>query len=234
MKVAIMQPYIFPYAGYFQLIKAVDKFIFYDDVNFIKKGWINRNQILINNQAHLISIPLQKASQNILIKDTLISYDSPWRNKLTTKIEMNYKKAPHFKAAFPIVKNIIEAQEKTISDLAILGIKKIAYYLELDTKFELSSEMYQESKELKKENRLIQICKKNNADKYINPSGGEELYSKKDFYNKGMELQFIENSILPYQQFSFNSFISHLSIIDVLMFNSKEQITEMLQQYKLH
>ena len=107
-----MQPYFLPYIGYFQLINAVDKFIFYDDVNFIKKGWINRNQILINDKAHLITIPLNKGSQNIFIKDTWISYSENWVQKLLIKLDNNYRKAPYFNDVFPSIKNILEKKLK--------------------------------------------------------------------------------------------------------------------------
>jgi hypothetical protein len=232
MKVAIMQPYIFPYIGYFQLIQAVDKFIFYDDVNFIKKGWINRNQILINNQAHLITIPLNKASQNILIKDTLISYEENWAKKLLNNLEHNYKKAPYFNDAYSLIKQILEKNFNTISDFAINSIIEVSNYLEINTNFELSSEKYMDSIYLKKELRLIGICKKNNATDYINPIGGKEIYTKEDFKNKGLKLKFIEPQINEYKQFN-SGFISGLSIIDVLMFNSKEEVRKMLNNYEL-
>lgn len=232
MKIAIMQPYIFPYIGYFQLIQAVDKFIFYDDVNFIKKGWINRNQILINNQAHLITIPLNKASQNILIKDTLISYEENWAKKLLNNLEHNYKKAPYFNDAYSLIKQILEKNFNTISDFAINSIIEVSNYLEINTNFELSSEKYMDSIDLKKKFRLIEICKKNNATDYINPIGGKEIYTKEDFKIKGLKLKFIEPQINEYKQFN-SGFISGLSIIDVLMFNSKEEVRKMLNKYEL-
>ena len=232
MKVAIMQPYIFPYIGYFQLIVAVDKFIFFDDVNFIKKGWVNRNKILINNQAHLITVPLKKASQNILIKDTFISHNENWVKKLLINLENNYKKAPYFNDVYSLIKNILEKNFKTISDLAINSIIEVSNYLEINTNFEVSSQKYMDSIDLKKESRLIEICKKNNATDYINPIGGKEIYTKEYFKIKGLKLKFIEPQINEYKQFN-SGFISGLSIIDVLMFNSKEEVKNMLDKYKL-
>ena len=232
MKVAIMQPYIFPYIGYFQLIEAVDKFIFFDDVNFIKKGWINRNQILVNNQAHLFTIPLQKVSQNILIKDTKISYNENWIKKLLFNIEINYKKAPCYNDVYPLIKKILEKKAETISDLAIISIKEVSNYLGLKTKFELSSEKYSDSIDYKKEARLIEISRNIKATNYINPNGGKELYTKQDFMNHGLKLKFIEPQIKRYIQFN-SEFIKNLSIIDVLMFNSKKHMKIMLNDYKL-
>ena len=87
MKVAIMQPYFFPYIGYFQLINAVDKFIIYDDVNYINRGWINRNQVLINGKESYITVPLKDASQNKLIKDITISIETNWQEKMKELFE---------------------------------------------------------------------------------------------------------------------------------------------------
>lgn len=232
MKIAIMQPYIFPYIGYFQLVHAVDKFIFFDDVNFIKKGWINRNQILVNNQAYLFTIPLQKASQNILIKDTKISYNENWVGKLINTIEHNYKKAPYYKSTLHLIQEILKNNFNSISDLSRYSIKKVSNYLELHRDFDLSSEDYSETINLKKEERLIEICKRANCTKYINPIGGKEIYDKSNFELRGVELNFIENYIDCYKQFN-SEFIGGLSIIDVLMFNSKEEIKDMLENYQL-
>ena len=232
MKIAIMQPYIFPYIGYFQLITAIDKFVFFDDVNFIKRGWINRNQILVNNQAHLFTIPLQKASQNILIKDTKISYNENWVEKLVNTIENNYTKAPNFESAFPLIKGVLEKNFNSISCLAIHGVQEICDYLDIKKEFELSSRLYSDTISLKKEHRLIEICKRAKSNEYINPIGGKEIYEWKDFKLKDIKLSFIQNNIQCYKQFN-SEFIGGLSIIDVLMFNSKEEIKITLDKYKL-
>jgi len=232
MKIAIIQPYLFPYIGYFQLVNAVDKFVFFDDVNFIKKGWINRNQILINNQAHLFTIPLQKVSQNILIKETKISYNDDWIEKLLKNLKNNYKKAPHFETIFSLIEDILYKNFNSISNLAGHSIQEVSNYLEIKTDFKVSSENYSDTINLKKEQRLIEICKHANCTEYINPIGGKEIYEKKDFKLRGVKLNFIQNNIDCYKQFS-SEFIGGLSIIDVLMFNSKEEIKDMLENYKL-
>ncbi|MDQ3534602.1 MAG: WbqC family protein, partial [Bacteroidota bacterium] len=117
MRIAIMQPYLFPYIGYFQLINAVDKFVLLDDVNFINKGWINRNKLLINGKSCYFTVPLEKASQNKLIKDILIASDANWKGKLLKSIELAYKKAPHFGQIYTLVEKIIYSNYKTISEL---------------------------------------------------------------------------------------------------------------------
>ena len=229
MKISIMQPYYFPYIGYFQLIYCVDKFIFYDDVNYINKGWINRNRILINDKTSYITIQLSDASQNKLIKDI---YFIDNREKISKSIMMAYKKAPFFNKIWPIVESIHRYPAKTINELAIFSITQISNYLMLNTIFEQSSILYSESRGLEKAERLKKICKANNSSEYINPIGGMELYSKEDFKTSEIELKFLKTKEISYNQFSAE-FVPWLSIIDVLMFNSKEETHKMLNMYVL-
>jgi len=232
MKIAIMQPYIFPYIGYFQLINAVDKFVFYDDVNYIKKGWINRNRILVNSDANLFTVPVLKASQNKLINQIELCIDAKWFRQFYSTLEHNYKNAPYYLETTDLIKAIFSQSCTTISDLAITSIKTISNHLSINTVFETSSELYSSTKGLEKANRLIAICKLNNAATYINPAGGKELYHKPYFEQQGIELFFIDNKIIPYNQFK-HPFVGGLSLIDVLMFNSTEQLNGLINQYNL-
>ena len=232
MKLGIMQPYLFPYIGYFQLINAVDTFVFYDDVNFIKRGWINRNNILIDGKAHLFSIPLIKASQNKLINETFINYETNWKSTLLNTIKSNYSKAPYFNDVYKLIEETINKEHQKISELAADSIIACCNYLSIDKNFELSSEKYTSTKGLEKADRLIKISKLNQALEYINPSGGKELYSKEYFGGNDVKLSFIENEILEYSQ-STNHFVEGLSIIDVLMFNSKVQAKKLMNQFEL-
>ena len=232
MKVAIMQPYVFPYIGYFQLIHAVDIFVFYDDVNFIKRGWINRNRILVNGKESLFTIELSKASQNKLINEIKILENTKSIDQLLKTLEHNYKNAPYFESVFNLVKDVMNKPYKSISDLAISSIKSVSNYLEMDILFEISSEKYSETKEMDKSERLIAIVKKNGFNNYVNPSGGIELYDKLDFKKKGVNLQFIQNELATYIQFE-NEPVIGLSIIDILMFNSIENTKKLINKYKL-
>ncbi len=233
MKLAIMQPYFMPYIGYFQLIKMVDKFIFYDDVTFIKQGWINRNQILINNQAKMFSVPLTNASSNILIKDVLISESAyeKWKKSFLNSIFFSYKKAKNYNQVLNLIESILEEKPKTISDLAIKSIIKVAQYLDLDTEFQISSETYLNT-QLSGQDRVLDICKNENALTYVNPVGGMELYSKNTFKAKNIDLFFIKANKFVYKQFS-DEFIPFLSIIDVLMFNDIDEINQQLDDFCL-
>lgn len=232
MKVAVMQPYVFPYLGYFQLIQAVDTFVFYDDVNFIKRGWINRNRILVNGSDQLITIPLKKASQNKLINEIELGINDVWLQQFYKTIAYNYKKAPFFESTYKLIKTVFEKPQMHISELAIHSVMTVCEYLELDKKFVISSKKYSETQGQEKADRLINITKLCESTEYINPIGGKDLYSKTVFEAQGIKLSFIENELLPYTQFK-NKPISGLSIIDVLMFNSPEVINSMLNQYEL-
>ena len=233
MKVAVMQPYFMPYIGYFQMIKAVDKFVFYDDVNFIKQGWINRNRILLQHTDFLFTVPLQKATSFSLIKDTFINqkFYASWKEKFLQSIAQNYKKAPHFEVTYSLISAVLNKNFQSISELAIESVKMVSGYLNLNTEFYVASERYQ-NKELEREKRLISICKNENATDYINAVGGKELYSKEIFKENGVELQFIASKPIVYKQFK-DDFIPWLSIIDVLMFNSVAEVNELLNEYEL-
>lgn len=229
-----MQPYIFPYIGYFQLIKSVDKFVFYDDVNYIKQGWINRNKILVSEKDFLFTIPLNKANSFCQIKDTKINdkFFESWKIKFLQTITQSYKKAPYYSSVFDLISNIFNKPHHSISDISICSIKTISNYLRISTIFELSSEKYANTKGMEKADRLIAICNKNDCNHYINPIGGMDLYKKADFIKQGIQLDFIHTLPIEYKQFK-NEFVPWLSIIDVLMFNNVEKINIMLDKYEL-
>ncbi|MGL2966849.1 WbqC family protein [Flavobacterium sp. XGLA_31] len=233
MKLAVMQPYLFPYIGYFQLINAVDKFVVYDDVNFIKQGWINRNNILASGKPLLFSAPLKNQSSFQKINETELNerlYDS-WAKKFLKTIEQNYKKAPHFETVFPLLKEVLETEEKKIAQVAVNGLRMVVDYLGIDTEIVDSSVKYH-NQELHSQARILDICALENASQYINLSGGMALYSKEDFAAKGIALHFIQNEKITYRQFT-DDFVPNLSIIDILMFNNITEIQGFLNQYKL-
>lgn len=228
-----MQPYFAPYIGYFQLISAVDKFVFYDDVNFISRGWINRNRILGDGGDVLFSIPLAKASRNNLIKNTAINHHeySKFWNKFRQTLFLNYKRAPFFEEGYGIFCDLFEKKYETISQLAIACIYSVSAYLELGANLTIASEKYGNT-ELKGVDRLIDICKQEGCDIYINAIGGQELYKKKYFEEQGINLRFLKSGAIEYDQFG-KKFVPWLSIIDVLMFNSPQATKKMINNYKL-
>lgn len=231
MKIGIMQPYFFPYIGYWQLINAVDKYVIYDDVNYIKGGWINRNRILINDKPSFINLKMNGSSPNKLIKEIHVSNDNRWKNKLLKSIELSYRKAPFFEMSFPIIEEIINHDEVNLSLYLENLIKRIAEYLEINTEFVLSSNIEKDNS-LKGQDKVIEICKSLGAKEYYNAIGGVELYSAENFNSYGIELRFLRTEYIEYKQFK-NDFSPYLSIIDVMMFNSKEQIMNILDMYSL-
>ena len=230
-----MQPYVFPYIGYFQLISAVDVFVFYDDVNYIKGGWINRNNILVNKKPHMFTIPLTSPSSFTSISQTKIDLNKfeIFKFKFLKTIQQSYKKAPFYESVFPLLERFFLLNNSAlISDIAINSVITVSEYLGMNTDFEISSLRYSESKSLDKVNRLIDISKRKKADIYINPIGGRQLYAKEQFIENNIELQFIKSEEIVYQQFK-SDFVPWLSIIDVLMFNSIEDIQLQLNKYTL-
>lgn len=230
--IAVMQPYIFPYIGYFQLISAVDRFIFYDDVNYINRGWINRNRILINNEAKYLTLPCKSASQNKLINEVKHALNDKLKCKILKKIKLAYHKAPYFKPVFTLIQHIMDCKSDYISDFAIDSVKKVTAYLALNCSFSKSSDNYNNF-ELKAADRLIDICKHEGIKNYINPIGGEKLYDKNYFKKHNINLFFLEASQIEYKQFT-NDFVPSLSIIDAMMFNDPKKIkNDFLNRYKL-
>ncbi len=226
-----MQPYFFPYIGYWQLMNTVDKYVIYDDVNYIKQGWINRNRILMNGKDNMFTMSLKDASSFKLINEIETNQGN---EKLVKTIIQEYSKAPYYNDVFPLIQKILyEANElKKISTIAQLSVVKVFEYLGISKIFEVSSQVYSHTKHLGRAERLMAICKENGADTYINSYGGQELYSKSEFDEKGIALHFIKNNLPVYKQFK-NDFVPGLSIIDVLMFNSKNEIKEMLNHFEL-
>lgn len=230
MKIAVMQPYLFPYIGYFQLINAVDKFVIYDDVNFINKGWINRNKILVNDKENTFTIPLLKSSQNKLICDLKISNNN-WKPKFLKTITHSYKKAPYYREVYGIISEIVNSEETRLSRYIFKSLIEIKKYLDIKTEFVDSSSIYNNS-HLKHWERIIDICIKEDSNHYINPIGGIELYRREIFSSNGIEINFLKSNEPHYKQFN-NDFVNSLSIIDVLMFNSKSQVKNYLNEYVL-
>jgi hypothetical protein len=166
MKIGVMQPYLFPYIGYFQLINVVDKFIIYDDVNYINRGWINRNRILVNGKPIYITWPLKEASQNKLINEIERIVDEKWTIKTLKTIETAYKKAPCFENVYPLIKEIITYPEINLSKYIHHSLVKLCEYMGISTVLESTSSIYNNS-HLKAEERIIDICLQEKAEEYI-------------------------------------------------------------------
>lgn len=231
MKLAVMQPYFFPYIGYFQLIRSVDCFVILDDANYIKRGWINRNRILLDNEAHLVTVPLHRASQNQRICDIRVLEQGKWKKNLLCTLQSAYGKAPYFERIFPWVESLIQEKHELIRDLALHSIHAVCDYLGITTEIRPTSRIYGNAA-LKGCSRILDICERENASAYLNPPGGAALYSHEPFAQKNIALQFIRPHLIAYpQRYSQHPFVPGLSILDALMFNDKPSLAQLLGAY---
>ena len=228
MTIAIMQPYFFPYIGYWQLIHAVDVFVIFDDVNYMNKGYINRNNILVRGEKKLITLELIGASQNKKINEIKIGRN---RVKLLKTIEMAYSKAPHFDEVFPTIKEILTHKENNLAMFLYFSLMKISQTLQLNTKFIFSSDIKKDN-HLTAQDKIIDIVKNLNSTNYVNLIGGQKLYDKDVFSQKNIKLNFIHAEPQKYRQFN-DTFVPDLSIIDILMFNNIDEIRKFLNEYEL-
>jgi hypothetical protein len=232
MKIAIMQPYFMPYIGYFQLINAVDKFVIYDNIKYTKKGWINRNRILVNGKDQYISLPLKKDSDYLNIDERVLS-DS-WvneRRKLLNKLKASYAKSPFYSSIIILLEDILNHPEKNLFNFIFNSVEKVCYYLDIETPLVKSSSLDIDNS-LKSELKVIEICNCLKSSSYLNPIGGVDLYNKNEFLRNYIDLSFLKSDEIIYNQFK-NNFLPFLSIIDILMFNSKSDIRVFLNKYSL-
>ncbi len=224
MKISIMQPYLFPYFGYFQLIHSVDKFVIYDDVNYIKGGWVNRNTIILNGTPFLFTLPLIKASQNKMLNQIDIFNATNEKRRMLKTFERGYKKAPEFSNVMPVIKDIMENDENNLSIFIEYSLIKISAYLEIQTEFIKSSSL--RKNRAKGQEQIINICKLMGAKKYVNPTGGQSLYNKKDFKKSNIDLFFITMGEVDFKN-------KYTSILDILFLYDKEHIKRQIEKYNL-
>jgi len=228
MKLAVMQPYFFPYLGYWQLINAVDHFVIFDDVNYRKRSYINRNSLLVNGRQHDVTLELSGASQNRLIRDINIGNNG---EKILKTIFLAYSKAPCFKQVYSLLESVLRTDEIRLVNLLADSLSVFSEYMKIDTTISFSSDLDNNAAYTGK-NRLIDLCTRLGADEYINSIGGQQLYTRQDFAEQNIQLNFLQSKLPPYKQFG-EAFVPGLSIIDVLMFNDPGKVSSMLEKYSL-
>lgn len=228
MNLAVMQPYLFPYIGYFQLIYASDLFLLYDDVSYIKGGYINRNTIVTPNGTCRFTVPVPGASSNKLIYNLEYSANI---GKVLKTISESYSKSPFFEEIFPIIERVMTNEDRSISSICMKSYESIFSYLSLSKRFMKTSDLKYDRKASPRD-RLIDFCHQFNADCYINSPGGKALYSKAEFKENSIELKFIETLPIQYSQ-KAPDFVPYLSIIDVLMNCSPEEVVSLLKEFEL-
>ena len=229
MIIAGNQPYFLPYIGFWQLVNAADLFLIGDNYNFIKRGWIQRNRILINGKPIFLGLEVKHITSFRKINETeFIDFDVA--QKLNT-VYRAYRKAPQFDAGYNLVKTILDNPERNVAEFLFQSIKDVCRFLGIDTKFIRSSEI-PGNDSYKREYRIYDFCHRLGGDTYLNAVGGQDLYHFDDFEKHGVTLKFIHPNIRPYKQF-YNEFVPGLSILDVIMFNSLETIKEMLNDFSV-
>lgn len=222
------QPYLFPYIAYWQLMNYADCYVISDNMQYIRKGYINRNNILIDAKPHLVTLEVLGVHSDKLINELKVGRNA---RKILRSIFHAYKQAPYFEQVFPLMEKILLNEEQNLAKYVGFSIENIARFLNIKTKFIYLSDLQGETP-LAGQERTIDICKRVGADHYINAIGGQELYDKQSFLAEGIDMSFLKTSIQAYPQFN-HPFIANLSIIDIMMFNSNKQIREMLTKFTL-
>jgi hypothetical protein len=228
MKLAIMQPYFLPYLGYWQLLASVDTFILYDNIKYTKKGWINRNRMLLNGKDEMFSLPLKKDSDYLDVRDRELAGDfNP--DKLLNQFRGAYLRAPHFQETYPLLEQILRYEDRNLFRFIHHSIVRICERLDIATRIVISSEIRIDP-DLKGQDKVLALCEAVGAKVYINAIGGQELYSREVFGSRGIELKFIHSKPIEYVQFG-NEFIPWLSILDVMMFNANDVLQKYIATY---
>lgn len=234
MKLGIMQPYLFPYVGYFQLMQAVDRFIIYDDVNFIKNGWINRNRLLLDGEPRYFSVPLAGASSNKKIFEVGIQPPASWRRKLVQHFTQVYARAAHRRAVLVLLERVLDTVDASasIADLARASITAVAKHLGLTSEIVPTSRIYG-NETLSGQARVLDICQREGAAVYINASGGCGLYDPLAFNNNNVKLRFLSPMLKPYFQHNTSTFVPGLSILDLMANLSVEEVKNYIGMHEI-
>ena len=235
MILGIMQPYFFPYIGYYALIKYTDRFIFFDTPQYISHGWMNRNRILKQDGSwNYITVPIKKTGRDTAIKDILINDRELWKEKIYGQLSVYKKKAPRYRETMEIVRSIMEKDYgASLCRLIVESFREICDFLGIRKEFDVFSQMNLKIEEVQAPDEwALNITKALNGTIYVNPPGGMSFFSYEKYKKNNIELKFLQAHLRPYIQ-RIGHFEPGLSIIDVMMFNSKEEICEMLDDFVL-
>lgn len=236
MRVGIMQPYIFPYIGYFQLINYVDKWVVFDDTQYISKGWINRNRILhpdIKKEWQYFTIPVSKHLRECKIKDVKINGNLEWRDEFLGKLTSYKKKAPFYAETVEFISDCVSIKCNTLSELIVTTLNRTCEYLNIPFDYSIFSQMGIDTTNVEHAGQwALEIADAMDADEYINPSGGYSIFNENEFLARNIELRFLKSNLTPYVQ-RRGCFVPGLSIVDIMMWNEKNRIHEMLKDYEI-
>lgn len=231
MKLAVMQPYFMPYLGYWQLLAAVDRFVVLDDVAFIQRGWVNRNRILVNGESHLFTLPLRSASQNRRINELELAVDASWLRRFRSTLRQSYQRAPYFEETSALLDPILNKCSDLLLPLLLDSIHAVAGHLEIGTSLALASALDPDRRNHGQE-RILDLCRRENATAYYNLPGGKALYDSEAFQRAGILLRFVEPEQARYPQ-SSGQWTPWLSIIDVMMHLGRAGTRRMLGCHRI-
>jgi len=253
MRLAAMQPYFFPYLGYFQLIAAADRFLLYDNLNYMRQGWVHRNRIRLKGGGEFYcAAPLLGASSNVRIRDVRVDPAGRWPGRFLDLLEHNYKKAPFYDEVFPVIEQAVRRPATHLTEVNRYGIRAVAEFLGISTPISHDTAPFQDFEEAARAERspwlaalardmgtadvktlrVLYLCRQERADAYLNPPGGRELYAREPFARNGFALQFLLPTLAPYPQ-QGDGFLSGLSILDVLMNCGREGTRRQLPNFAL-
>lgn len=232
MIVSIMQPYFFPYLGYFQLIHASDAFVAYDTAQYSRGGWINRNRILGDGGPRWFTLPVAHDDITLPIHGRRYAdADGGARQQLLRKLDNQYRRAPHFAATMALLEPLLLDREANVAAYNLRLLQGLCVHLGIGTRIELASRL-PATDGLRGQDTVLALCRGLGATSYLNSIGGTALYSAEDFAREGLGLRFLRSDAPPYPQFAGDP-VPGLSIIDVLMFNDRARIAAMLDRYNL-
>lgn len=234
MKIAIMQPYFFPYIGYFSLIKNTDKFVFFDTPQYIKHGWVNRNRVLKQDGTpNYIIVPIKKAHQKTPINKIEIDTTQPWKEKIYGQLSIYKRKAPYYQIVMDFLNDVLDEKTDILSEFNIISTIKTCEFLEIPIHYEVYSEMKLDINDIKSPDEwALQITKITGYDTYVNPIGGMSFFDRDKYKSNGVELEFLQQELIPYIQ-KIGHFEAGLSIIDVMMFCDVKTINKMMEHYTI-
>lgn len=233
MKIALMQPYFFPYLGYFQLINSVDEFVIFDNAQYVRRSWMNRNRILNGHKESVfIIVPVCKAQRETKIKDIIINNEIEWQERILNQC-LHYKNAPNYSDVRNLLEECFSQSQTNLSDFNTKLIKTICSLLGIRTTITVLSKNFPQIETAHESDEWgVQVSIASRATTYINAIGGKEFYNQQKYLANGVDIKFIHSTLTPYQQLGKN-FVPGLSIIDLLMFIDRQRIVEMLDQYTL-
>lgn len=229
MNLALMQPYFFPYVGYFDLICNCNRFVVFDEAQYIKQGWINRNRVLHPGEGwQYVTVPVQKHRSSTRIGQVSIVPDDSWKSKLKARLTHLKSHAPHYAETMDLLDDCLDSDERSISKFNVAIIEKICRFLGIEFNCSYISELGLDlGSGLGPGDWALQLARRLKARNYVNLPGGEDLFDAAAFQKSdiGLCIRKIEPFVYSTGKYVFQE---NLSIIDVLMWNSVTEIRRYL------